>query len=313
MKLKLLFFLILIPVYLCAQNVHDYTTYLDSSYSKASQNDHVYYRVVKDYYVIKETYAVELYYKSGNLKQAGILTDKDRHIYEGPLTSFYENGNVEKRVFYKEGKPFSTYKTWYENGNKKEEGLYIPSGNADQNDRILRISQYWDENNIQKVINGEGTHEDNFGKVSLKGKVKNGLRDSIWTGKDGGMKITFEEEYKNGLLISGTSTDENGVKRSYKEINQNPTPKKGIAHFYKFVAKKFYMKRNYTGKARILLSFVVNKNGTIEQVEVLKGVNSELDNEAVRVLNSYAEWQPGKYRGIDVNVLYCLPIALDLE
>lgn len=310
---KVLFILIfLLPLYLFSQHTPDYIIYLDSSFKKISENNHVYKKIIREYFFVKEQYNVELYYKSGQLKRTGTTKNKEVDKYEGMLTSFYENGNVYQKIFYQDGLPFSTYKTWYENGKKRDEGLYIAGSATNPKQRKLRINQYWDENDIQKVTNGEGTYIEQSGKLSLKGKIKKGLKDSIWTGQHNDYNLTFEEEYSNGEFVSGVSIDKNSIKYTYKEIQQNPVPKKGINHFYNFVSKRFNVRADYEGTAKIILSFIVNKNGAIEEVTVLKGVNSALDKEAVRLLNAYADWQPGKHRGIEVRVLYNIPIVFDL-
>ena len=314
MKTKLVLFIaFLAPFYVFSQNTTDYITYLDSSYSKVSEKDYVFKKIVREYIYEKEEYVVEYYYRSGQLKQTGTTKSRDFDKYEGFLISFYENGNMYKKVFYQDGFPISIYRSWYENGKKRDEGLYIASNSKKTEDRILRINHYWDENEVQKVVNGEGTYLEQSGNSSLEGTVTKGFKDGIWKGKNNDYDFTFEEEYKNGEFISGVSTDKNLIKHTYKEILQKPAPKKGMEHFYNFVSNKFNIRGEYKGRAKILLSFIVEKNGAIGKVEVLKGVNSTLDKEAVRLLKSYSDWQPGKSRGIKVNVSHTLPIVFDLE
>lgn len=58
----------------------------------------------------------------------------------------------------------------------------------------------------------------------------------------------------------------------------------------------------------VYVTFVVNKNGEITNVEMQQGVGWGLDEEAMRVVNAMPKWSPGKQRGIPVNVRYNLPI-----
>jgi periplasmic protein TonB len=60
---------------------------------------------------------------------------------------------------------------------------------------------------------------------------------------------------------------------------------------------------NITG--RVFVSFVVNKEGEIENVKVLKGVHQILDREAVRIIKSLPKFSPGKQRGVPVKVSFC--------
>jgi protein TonB len=57
---------------------------------------------------------------------------------------------------------------------------------------------------------------------------------------------------------------------------------------------------------------VVDRNGAIENVEVVRGIDKSLDNEAVRVIKSMPNWKPGRMNGRTVKVKYTLPIYFRL-
>ena len=61
------------------------------------------------------------------------------------------------------------------------------------------------------------------------------------------------------------------------------------------------------------LSFEVNKRGKIRNVSVLRGVNADLDSEALRVVKLMPDWNPGKQRGKAVDVKMNLPIKFSLK
>ncbi len=65
-------------------------------------------------------------------------------------------------------------------------------------------------------------------------------------------------------------------------------------------------------KGTVFVEFVVEKDGTVDDVLVKKGVNPLLDKEAVRVVNSMPKWAPGKQNGNLVAVRYTLPVKFDL-
>ncbi len=65
-------------------------------------------------------------------------------------------------------------------------------------------------------------------------------------------------------------------------------------------------------KGTVFVEFVVEKDGTVDDVLVKKGVNPLLDKEAVRVVNSMPKWTPGKQNGHLVAVRYTLPVKFDL-
>ncbi len=66
-------------------------------------------------------------------------------------------------------------------------------------------------------------------------------------------------------------------------------------------------------QGRVLVSFVVNKDGAIVDPEVVKGVNPSLDKEALRVISGMPNWKPGSQRGKPVRVKYTVPVNFRLN
>jgi periplasmic protein TonB len=66
-------------------------------------------------------------------------------------------------------------------------------------------------------------------------------------------------------------------------------------------------------QGRVVISFVVEKDGSITRPKVLKSISTELDNEAVRVVQTMPKWKPGKSRGQNVRCSFTLPISFKIE
>ena len=66
-------------------------------------------------------------------------------------------------------------------------------------------------------------------------------------------------------------------------------------------------------QGRVTLQFTVNADGTVSNVKVLRGVDSSLDKEAVRVVSSSPKWKPGKQRDRAVKVTYPFPVIFQLR
>lgn len=66
-------------------------------------------------------------------------------------------------------------------------------------------------------------------------------------------------------------------------------------------------------EGRVTVRFVVNKDGYVENVEVIRGVHELLDKEAVRVIKSLPRWNPGKQNGVAVAVYYNVPVNFTLN
>lgn len=65
-------------------------------------------------------------------------------------------------------------------------------------------------------------------------------------------------------------------------------------------------------QGKVLCEFVVNKDGTIVDVRVVRGIDRSLDNEALRVIKSMPAWKPGRMNGKAVRVKYNLPVNFRL-
>ena len=66
-------------------------------------------------------------------------------------------------------------------------------------------------------------------------------------------------------------------------------------------------------QGRVSCSFVVNKDGSIVDAEVIRGVDPSLDKEALRVIGTMPKWTPGKQRGKPVRVKYTVPVTFRLQ
>ena len=66
-------------------------------------------------------------------------------------------------------------------------------------------------------------------------------------------------------------------------------------------------------QGRVSCSFVVNKDGSIVDAEVIRGVDPSLDKEALRVINSMPKWNPGMQRNKPVRVKYTVPVMFRLQ
>ncbi len=64
---------------------------------------------------------------------------------------------------------------------------------------------------------------------------------------------------------------------------------------------------------RVYVQFTVKSDGSIDDVKVVRGINDELNAEAIRVVQSSPRWKPGKLKGKAVNVSYSFPVVFSLD
>ena len=103
----------------------------------------------------------------------------------------------------------------------------------------------------------------------------------------------------------------------FEVVEQMPEyPNGGMAGLMQFLSKNIkyptIAQENGT-QGRVTVQFVVNKDGSIVDAKVLRGVDPYLDKEALRVINSMPKWKPGKQRGKPVRVKYTVPVMFRLQ
>ena len=236
------------------------TIYLDSLWQKTTQENHQYYRIIKGYYSEKQdTYQIQDYYKSGVLEKEGMSRNKEGDSKEGEFIFYYESGNKKAVSNFVKNRLNGKDSRWYDNGNKKQEGEYIVD--EKKNESEYKVNLFWDSNGVQKVTDGTGDYEEIEKNFFASGKVINGFKDGLWEGYDKKIGYTFSENYKNQKLVSGVSVDKDKISHNYKVVELKPESKNGIADFYKYVGKNFRMPDVEGLNGKIILTFVVDKEG----------------------------------------------------
>ena len=103
----------------------------------------------------------------------------------------------------------------------------------------------------------------------------------------------------------------------FQLVEQKPSFNGGDANeFSKWVNKNLdypeIAKENGV-QGKVILQFTVNPDGSVSNVKVLRGVDSSLDKEAVRVVSKSPKWKPGKQRDRAVKVTYTFPVIFQLK
>ena len=120
------------------------------------------------------------------------------------------------------------------------------------------------------------------------------------------------------LLVAGNSVYAQNQKGDeiFTEVEKYPEFPGGNSAFMKFLAEGIKypviaMENNEQG--RVVANFVVEKDGRISNIKVIRGVTAGLDAEAMRLLNSMPDWQPGEHKGQPVRVRFTLPMVFRLQ
>lgn len=90
----------------------------------------------------------------------------------------------------------------------------------------------------------------------------------------------------------------------------------GMAECMKFLSKnmKYPKEAQDNGiQGKVVLQFVINCDGSITNIEIVKGVCHPLDKEAIRIIKKMPKWKPGTVNGKPVRVRYTIPIMFRLR
>ena len=115
------------------------------------------------------------------------------------------------------------------------------------------------------------------------------------------------------INIDDEPTDTNEI---YMVVEDSPQFPGGLQAFLDYLHDNIKYPescRRDSIQGRVIISFVVEKDGSINSAEIVKGVHEQLDAEALRVIDAMPKWKPGKQRGKTVRVKYAIPVNFRLD
>jgi len=129
------------------------------------------------------------------------------------------------------------------------------------------------------------------------------------------IEMTEETEIEDVVFDDFNDVPEEKPDEIFSIVEEQPSPQGGMTAFYEFVGNNM----KYPSKAerlniegRVFVQFVVEKDGSLTDIQVVRGIGAGCDEEAVRVLSIAPKWNPGKQRGRPVRVRMILPIVFKL-
>lgn len=231
--------------------------------------------------------------KTGKLEMQGSFLDNQCKQRVGDFTGFHENGRLKYKCFYEALRLQGKYEEFHKNGKKKIEGQYF------QGNKKGPWREYDSLGNLYAL--------DNYVKDKLSG-------ESLTYYPGGQLKrkefyVDGEKEEKQCFTLDGKDT-------TYFPRFELPVFTGGEEALYKFLSKSIqYPKkaRENAIEGKVILNFVVNKEGNLEDITVVYSPDEMLSDEALRVIKSMPQWTPGKEEGQIVKVKYTLPIRFQLN
>ena len=99
-------------------------------------------------------------------------------------------------------------------------------------------------------------------------------------------------------------------------VEEMPSYPGGDVKLYEYLGKNIkypQIARESGIQGRVFVNFVVEPDGSVSNVKVMRGIGGGCDEEAMRVIKSMPKWKPGKQRGKAVRVTYTIPVVFKLQ
>ena len=219
---------------------------------------------------------------------------------------------------------------------KKAEGFYIEDKIFKTEPHIVTISYLNVDTRMAEYLCYDKKYLSEKTNVSSKFSIKNGKYEQWYLSgekkmicyynedKLDGKFTTFytngqvkrHENWTNGKWQEGECFDEKGNKTAYCSYQEQAEFVGGLPALFTFIGNelkypKFAQKKGIEGT--VYVAFVVEKDGSIVEIEVKKSVEEHLDKEALRMVKVMPRWKPGKFEGEIVRYKFTLPVKLKLE
>lgn len=164
------------------------------------------------------------------------------------------------------------------------------------------------------------THQDIKGMIAFyespvgkKMNEKSGelLQKFMQTGQEWAQELLgMMKKYKDtGSVQDSTNVSDDTIYNT-AGIEVKPQFPGGMDQFYKFVAENFKTPKVEKLAGKVYVTFVIEKDGSLNEIRVLRDIGYGTGKEAIRVLELSPKWIPGEHNGQKVRCTFSLPISL---
>jgi TonB family protein len=242
------------------------------------------------------------FYLDGKKRNEGLSLTRGMNftpVYQGVVTSYYKNGNKQAERKYNNGKLAGDAIEYYSNGNIHTIIRY---------DSTAYLKEYRDSTGAVLAQNGNGhwVQEPDGFHEPMQGEIVNGKKEGVWTKTNLVGKQT-EVKFINGKVpMEPFKLQDNMVSPMFRG------GEKGFSKYLSKTIKYTAVARDYDIQGRSILTFVVEKDGSLSSIQIVSRAGGGLDEEAVRVLKISPPWLPGTEDGKPVRVQYSIPVNFGL-
>ena len=262
-----------------------------------------------------EFYNVAEYYKNGKRKLAAKSSAIDPPKFEGLAITNYESGVRKEISNYKTGVVTGEQYEFFPNGKPYIIRNYVGKVNS-ENVNEFTITANYDSLGTALVTDGNGYYKGYdhlFKRIDEEGPEKNGHRDGEWKFRDS--LVSRIENFTDGKFLSGISTNQRGETTTYSVREKRPSFPGGTEAFSRYLGHTIqYPARDRLNQVQgtVLIRFVVERDGKLSHIKVLRPVSPTIDAEALKVVEQSPAWTPGMQYGKVVRAVYVVPINFSL-
>lgn len=226
--------------------------------------------------------------------------------FDGPCIEYFPNGHKKSMTIYKNGIPNGYSRNYYPNGRLYSLSLY---------DNKNKLIECRDSTGNVLAQNGAGKwvkFDVDFKHKFEEGMIKDSLEDGEWQ-KFVNDSAKYVLTYKNGIAIS--YTDPNWITQIFAAVEVEPRFKTGAAGFNAYLAKavKFpEVDRENGTQGKVIVTFVVEKDGSLSDVKALRGPDKSMMDAAVEAIEQSPPWVPGMQGGRPVRVQFTISFAFSV-
>jgi TonB family protein len=254
------------------------TMYFNNAWDQSTKEEARYYRIIKMDLGGDFLFHVTDYYLSGLVQMTGTYKSIRPDDREGTFSWYFPDGQKQQECEYKNNLLHGLFQEWYEDGRIKT-----------------------NQNFSEGLLDGPLKTWRKDGTLQLDVHYTKGEKHGFFMSYYANGQIARKELYDNGQFIEGQCYTQEANPTEYFPYVALPTYKGGPAALSKYIDGEL----NYPKKAEkegreatILIIFTVDENGHILDPRVVHGDAAYFNEEALRIVNSFPDWIPGKIDGI---------------
>ncbi len=249
----------------------------------------------------KQLFRVKEYYKNGKIRMIGNSSTNNLNLkYQGPQVTYFLNGHKLRIANYANGALAGDEVQYYPNGKFYCSKTYVK-------DKPPFFDEYKDSTGKVMATDGNGLWkeymDEDFKNNFIEGEVALGFKEGKWEGVlYDSMKVILQ--YRDGEVISSNT---NGI--SGDRVPEFPGGLNAFANYIGHSLRYPDKARTNGTQGKVIVCFVVERDGSLSNFKVIRGVGDGIDEEAVRVLQLCPKWFP-EYKMVNLpgfNIQYQFP------